>query len=653
MEKMTKTSSVKKAIVLWLFLPLWGMYGLLSCDYLDVVPEGTAVLDNAFSMRAHTLRYLYTCYSFLPSQAGGNTPDIQGCDEAWILDNPFQSLGIDRAACRIVRGQLTSSSPIYNTWGTWYTAIRECNNFLEGIGRITVPDLPDFERDEWIGEVKALKAWYHFLLFRQYGPIPVVRENLPVSTGVDGVQVARNTVDEVVDYIVQLMDEAMETLPAIVKSEQTDLGRFTLPIVAALKAKVLVTAASPLFNCNTEFAPMKNNDGTQLFPQDESKRVEKWQRAADACREAVDICMNSQGMKLYVFPGDSKYNLSDTIMRQLSLRQAFCEDWNSEIIWADTKGWVSQLQKTTAPILNPMYAGQSDMALVFSVPLQIAEMFYSDNGVPIEEDKDWGYDNRYTLRIAEEKDRYYIRKSAETSRVNFDREPRFYAWVGCDQGIWYGAGSYDDTYPENLYCFNLRTLAIQDRSNPMNEPTGYIPKKWQHYQSAQPASYQYTAYGYLWPNFRLSDLLLYYAEALNEAEDSQTARQEAMRYADMVRERAGLQPIDVAWREHSNNPSKYTSQNGLRDILQRERMIEMCFEGSRFWDLRRWKTAREVLNKPIESWSRVNTNTSAEEFFKPYDMYAISFGLKDYFWPIAESELTRNRNLVQSLGWDY
>jgi hypothetical protein len=644
MKKMIKTNSIKKALVLWLFLPLWGLCGI-SCDYLDVVPEGTAVLDNAFSMRAHTLRYLYTCYSFLPSNIIGDTPDIVGCDEAWILDNRQIVQNISGDGSRIARGQLTPSNPLYSKWGSYYTAIRECNNFLEGIERIKVPDLPEFERQEWIGEVKALKAWYHFLLFRHYGPVPVVKENLPVSTDVDGVQVARNTVDEVVDYIVQLLDEAMETIPLNVRVEQTDLGRLTLPIVASLKAKVLVTAASPLFNCNTEFAPMRNPDGTQLFPQDESERVGKWKRAADACREAVGICMDTQGMKLYEYPGDPRYNLSDTISRQMSLRQAFCENWNSEVIWADTKDWVYTLQWYSAPPVNTVYEAQPQMMMFFSVPLQIAEMFYSDNGVPIEEDKDWGYDNRYTLRKAEEKDQLYMRKGAETSRVNFDREPRFYAWLGCDQGIWYGAGSYDDTHPEDLYSLTLRRF----KATTSSEPTGYLPKKWIHYQSAQPASLQYSVYVYFWPNFRLADLLLYCAEALNEAEDSPAARQEAMRYADMVRERAGLQSIETAWREHSNNPSKYMSQNGLRDIIQRERMIEMCLEGNRFWDLRRWKTAREVLNRPIESWC--GFNSTAEEIFKPYAMYAISFGLKDYFWPINESELSRNRNLVQSLGW--
>jgi hypothetical protein len=357
--------------------------------------------------------------------------------------------------------------------------------------------------------------------------------------------------------------------------------------------------------------------------------------------------MDSLGMELYEYPGNPQYNLSDTILRQMSLRQAFCEDWNSEIIWADTRDWVNLLQWRTLPTqLNPLYEGQPQQSMVFSVPLQIAEMFYSENGVPIEEDKEWVHDTRYTLRRAEAKDQLYIRRGAETSRLNFEREPRFYAWLGFDQGVWYGAGSYDDSRPGDLYNVKLRRF----RPGNMNEHTGYLPKKWIHYETGQYASLSVTVYLYLWPNFRLSDLLLYYAEALNEAEDSPAARREAMKYADMVRERAGLQPIDVAWREYSNNPAKYTTQNGLRDILQRERMIEMFLEGSRFWDLRRWKTAREVLNKPIESWC--GFNATAEEIFKPYAMYAISFGLKDYFWPINESELSRNRNLVQSLGWE-
>jgi len=633
----------RTVISLLLILPmLW----FASCkDYLDVVPDGTATLESAFTMREHAMRYMFGIYSFLPNHSRAETPDVQGCDEAWILDNPLYTQDIPRTGCRIIRGQLTPSNPIYSTWSSYYIAIRECGTFLEGLENNPIPDLEESERRQWVGEIKALKAWYHFLLLRQYGPIPVVKENLPVGTGVLGVQVSRNTVDEVIDYIVELFDEALTTLPAEVRSETSDLGRITLPIAASMKAKVLVTAASPLFNCNTEFAAMRNPDGTQLFPQDESQSTAKWKKAADACREAIRICTDSLGLQLYYYPGDSKVT-TDTIKQQMTLRMVMCEEWNDEIIWGNTKEQVYWLDWRCAPVLNPIYDAQPQMAMVFSVPLQIAEMFYSENGVPIEEDTKWGYGQRYTVKRAEEKDQLYIRKGGETSYLNFNREPRFYAWLGFGQGIWYGSGSYDDTRPADLYNYNLSGF----RPSNMNEPTGYVPKKWVHPQSLQPASLQYTPYGYIWPNFRLADLYLLYAEALNEAEDSQTNRHEAINYVDMIRERAGLKTVAEAWTNFSNNPNKFNTQVGLRDIIQRERMIELCFEGHRFWDLRRWKTAREVLNKPIMSWS--GFNRSAETIYKPYNMFVPSFGLKDYFWPVTEDELTRNRNLVQSLGWN-
>jgi len=625
------------------------MINTFSCkDYLDVVPEGTATLESAFSMRRHTLRYLYTCYSYMPTNTNGSSIDIMAGDEAWVNDNPQHTQNIDRGASLVARGLLTPSNPIGDVWAHYYRAIRDCNSFLLGIETIEVPDLMEYERRQWLGEIKALKAYYHFLLLRQYGPVPIVRENLPVSTDVAGVQVSRNTVDEVVDYIVELLDEALPELPVAVRSESSDLGRITLPIAASLKAQVLVMAASPLFNCNEEFATMKNNDGTQLFPQDKTIKVEKWIRAAEACQEAVKICMDSLGMELYLFPGDPKFELSDTIVQQMTLRQAFCEDWNNEVIWADTRTWVSVLQHRVLPVLNPMFDGQPQMAEAFSVPLKIAEMFYTDNGVPIDEDKEWSYGSRYTLRRAEKEEGLYIRSGGETARLNFDREPRFYAWLGFPQGIWYGSGSYDDKKPGELYHYrDLKGVRIS--GNDMNEPTGYVPKKWVHYQTLQPVTLQISVYNYIWPKYRLAELLLYCAEALNEADDSQMARQEAMKYLDIVRERAGLMPVEEAWRMYSKNPDKFNTQAGLREIIQRERLIELCLEGSRFWDLRRWKTAREVMNQPIQGWSLFNTANA--DIYKPLTIFNQKFGLKDYFWPIVEGELTRNSNLVQSLGW--
>ena len=156
---------------------------------------------------------------------------------------------------------------------------------------------------------------------------------------------------------------------------------------------------------------------------------------------------------------------------------------------------------------------------------------------------------------------------------------------------------------------------------------------------------------YIWPQLRLADLLLYYAEAINEADDSPVARDEAMSYADMVRLRAGLPTIEDAWTLSSSKPDKYKSQQGLREIIQQERLIELCFEGKRFYDLRRWKTAPAVYNNtPIQGWS-LGRYRELEQFYKPYTIFEQKFSRKDYFFPIAEDELTRNTNLVQNVGW--
>src|SRR3546814_20568503 len=80
-----------------------------------------------------------------------------------------------------------------------------------------------------------------------YGPIPVIRENLPVTAPAADVRVMREPIDDVVAYIVGLLDEAVVDLPAEISDGLTGLGRITQPIALSLKAKVLVTAASPLF----------------------------------------------------------------------------------------------------------------------------------------------------------------------------------------------------------------------------------------------------------------------------------------------------------------------------------------------------------------------------------------------------------------------
>jgi len=616
-----------------------------SCsDYLDVVPEGVATIDMAFNQRDETLKYLYTCYSYMPRNGNpGSDPAILGSDELCTYDDHYNFGGFDLSSVKIARGLQNTTSPLLDMWGSLYQGIRDCNIFLENV--VKVPDLPDWERKQWIGEVKFLKAYYHFYLVQMYGPVPIVRENLPIDVSVFDVKVFRDPADSCFNYIVQLIDEAADGgLPLNVMDPAKELGRITIPIALSLKAKVLMTAASPLFNGNNDQATLQNRDGTRLF--NSTNDLSKWNKAVVACKEAIAVC-DQAGLELYYYPTSALTDLTDTTITQMSLRNAFCERWESEIIWANTQSLSAEIQQYTAPKLNPEFRDAPGIRSIISAPLKIAKLFYTHHGVPIAEDKTRSTDI-YALRTGGIDEKLYIKSGLTTVDMHFDREPRFYASLGFDGGIWYGAGKTDDK--EELWHIAAKKGEVDGQWAPgVGTISGYFCKKYLHFNNTLSSLSSYSITDYPWPIIRVSDLYLMYAEAINEAEGPNGANQaEMFKYIDLVRARAGLESVRDSWDKYTNNP-KYSSQTGMRQIIQRERLIELAFEGQRFWDIRRWKTAPEIYKEPIESWSL--GQYKAADYYRPLVLYSQTFGVKDYFWPIRNSDIINNRNLVQNIGW--
>jgi hypothetical protein len=149
------------------------------------------------------------------------------------------------------------------------------------------------------------------------------------------------------------------------------------------------------------------------------------------------------------------------------------------------------------------------------------------------------------------------------------------------------------------------------------------------------------------PIIRLADLYLLYAEALNESLENPS--QEVYYYVDLVRERAGLKGVVESWQASSIYPSKPSTKEGMREIIQQERMIELAFEGKRFWDIRRWKTAHYWLNQPIRGLNA--DGETPEEFNTVRVLYTPEFSTKDYLFPIRQHNLRVNPNLVQNPYW--
>lgn len=634
-------------IILSTTLLLGGSFS--SCgDYLDVVPDGVGSLEYAFSNRNEAEKYLFTCYSYIPSHnnARGNI-GLMGADELWTFYPQLSGLN-DFHSWEIARGNQNRNSPEMNCWSggndgaELYKAIRDCNIFLENVeDKTKISDLTPSMRQRWIGEVKFLKAYYHFYLFRMYGPIVISDKNLPISSSPDEVRLKRNSVDEVVKYISDLLDDAVNYLPQDITNKSTELGRITKPIALTLKARLWVTAASPLFNGNPDYANFVDKEGMHLF--NSTYDASKWDAAVTACKDAIESC-EASNIKLYKF--DTYLNLTDTTKIQMSIRNSVSERWNDEIIWGLSGRTVSSMQEDCMARIDPAYPlnmwGAKDL---LNPTLEIIDNFYTDNGVPINEDKTWDYSGRNDIRTATYDERFNLVEGYSVAALHFNRENRFYASLAFDGSIWYMQNSRTGT-DVDTWTVKARVGQPQAKLGAYNySSTGYWPKKlvnWkfeltQHGSNSEP---------YPWPEFRLADLYLMYAEALNETGKGD----DAIEWLDKIRERAGLKGIKESWTKHSLKPNKYATTDGLREIIHQERTIELMFEGSRFWDLRRWKRAEKELNKKIRGWDI--DQESAEGYYRPKILFSQKFvAPRDYLWPMKEYDLIVNPNLVQNPGW--
>lgn len=633
-----------RKIIIAVLISFTGLFWLSCSKYLDIVPDNIATIDYAFRLRETAKKYLYTCYSSLVEFGSmSHSPGLMTGDELWLPNYPFND-GPEDYAWEIARGIQSSSSPNLNYWSEWnkkdpWRSIRDCNIFLENIHK--VPDMEEQEKIQWAAEVKFLKAYYHFFLITMYGPIPVVKNNLEVSADPESMKVSRIPLDSAFNYIGQLIDEAAVDLPDRVADDNAELGRITRPIALAMKAKIMVYAASPLFNGNKDYSGFKNYEGQELFNPvyDENK----WVKAATACKEAIDVC-EAIGFSLYRFIPPTLLSFGPQSLKKIELRSVMTEKWNQEIIWA-YRGGTNDLQiQATIKGLDPSFFGNPVPRGNLGVPMKIAYKFYTKNGVPINEDKTWSFINRYNLRTATANDKFYLKEGYTTAEFNFDREPRFYADLAFDGSIWEAQGKTNDNEPFYVQAKFGQTHG--KKGNALHSITGYWPKKLVHYSSTLNAN-TYPLKGYTFPVMRLSDLYLLYAEALNEAYGPSD---EAYMYVNRIRERAMLPTVQDAWTNFSLRPEKYTTKDGFREIIQNERTIELAFESQRIFDLKRWKTAPEELNGSINGWDMDQENIQA--YYREKQYFQMNFSLKDYFWPIPQEDLLRNKRIKQIPGWD-
>lgn len=648
---------MKKRLFLILLLPVFLFPGCK--DFLDIVPEeDMTTLNSIFETRDQADAWLKSCYIFLqdPVPSFSSNPAFSGSDE--LVTGVY--LGTTLDGLNIRSGLQNSLDPYGDLWthymengngrDDFYTGINLCNVFIEKIDQVY--NMEDSEKREWKAEVKALKAYMYFELIRRYGPIILVPENIDPNVDVSEMRIPRSHVDTCFAAVVQLCDEAARDLRPFNQKESSRRTYFCQEAALALKARALLYQASDLFNGNPDYTNFRNRIGEPLFSTE--KDPEKWRRAAEAADTAIQVCLlnHRELVNNQVAATDLQ-----SYMKNIEQSTATFNYTNSEILFVVKKGTQNyDFYPYTMPDIttDPNHLLEGTCV---SPSMKMVEMFYTKNGLPIDQDPTWGGGNPYGQ--TEETDPYYTDVVALNEPIpvlHTQREPRFYASIAADRCYWRLGGTVNHNYKVEAYqgeTFGLKERRVNYDPNIPQNLSGYWVKKWSA-SSAELYNYQnsYQALGEdPFPVIRMTELYLIAAEALNEYLDA--PNQKVYDYLNVVRQRAGIPNVEESWAM-ARDKNKVTTKAGMRDIIRQEWNIEFMFEGHRFWNVRRWKIAHVELNESLRGWNVVGDdyNTFYNNGRGPVIVQSSNrfVAPRDYFFPLNSEEIQIS-GCVQNLGW--
>jgi hypothetical protein len=635
-------------------------------DYLNIVPDNTQTLEDFFLNREIATTALAKVYSYLPNiHEINNTPFLLGDDYIDCLDN--QNRDADVNGIRIMRGKQNSEHPLLNFWEggnggrPMYQAIRAANIFLENVE--SVPDLSAREKADWIAQVKFLKAYYHFVLLQYYGPIIIQDVSLPLDALSEDLFQYRSKIEVCFDYIIKTIDEAIPNLKE--RASENDLGQVDRGAALAMKARIMLYRASPFYNGNSEFyGNFLDRDGQPFFPMQYS--AEKWVDALAAVEEAITFC-EANGWKLYEFQNNpyiqdlEDFELNhDAVKTLYDLRMLIVDSWNNEIVWARNHVPTADasLQTGSNIRLPAEYTNGVTETTGYSwnwlgCTFGMMERYYTKNGLPVNDDitfdKNTMYDLYKTPGITDTLEylpfRGIIQPGAQLVRLYLDREMRFYANLGITGGYW---RSHQERIPTMMLGGTAGGYSSAQQRDWLW--TGIGVQKYVHPESKSGNWTRQIRFGY--PFIRMADLYLMKAEILNEIQGPGEA---VWTEINKIRRRAGIPDVETVWSDPallgvgSSSIDRHKNKDGMCDIILRERSIEFAFEGSRFWDMLRYKRAVTEFNSPVVGWK--GNAYGAAMFFELESKQTRRFLARDYLWPLSTNELNTNAHLIQNPGW--
>lgn len=630
---------------------------LNSCNYLDIVPEEQEKESDAYADEPAARRYLSSCYGFLPNpRSGSESLDFMTGDE---VVTAFEH----EKFASFPKGNFTATNPVISYWNTLFSGIRQCYMFIDDLNdESKFPGLSKEDRTDFKAQSTFLIAYYHYLLSRCYGPILLIKETPDLLTP-PSEYLARSPYDECVDWICGKFQEAID-LGLKTERPVDQFGLATSVAAKALIAKLRLFAASPLYNGNTDFKDFVDKAGTPLMAAEFSQQ--KWDVAMKAYKEAIDLA-TSEGFTLYTKTDAEKTTNSepsDPIQRRLRyvIMDYSDKTLNPEVIWADTR---NEGQYDVQNKSIPYCSGASAWNGV-APTLTMVKRFYTKNGLPIDEDPEFIKSDQYFNIVTVDKTHAdEAAEGSETFELNLNREPRYYAWIAFQGGFYEtlsavtnGAYSNDPLYKKwsdvkkgnrgKMECNfvlggNVSRGSVNQPRSSNYSPSGFLNKKGVSPTRAKTKSSQGPTQ-YPWPIIRLADLYLGYAEACVECGQLD----EAKKYLNKVRERAGIPDVEVSW---AKVPGVVLNKEKLRQIVRQERMNEFYLENQNFWDLRRWKLAEKYFNVKAHGMNIMATTLKDFCVDTQIDFERKFTAPTQYLLPIPQSDINKDEKLVNNPGY--
>lgn len=633
-------------------------------------------LEDVFTDKTRTEQWLANAYSYL----GGENMEVSTRDNIlWCFaDDIYSGAGVDYT--RFKTG--TYDENWRHSWQPSYRGIRQASIFIQNIDMNTkfTPE----ERTDLKAQARFVRAYYYWLLLRKYGPIPLLPdEGLDYTDSYDDLARQRNSYDECVEYIASEMILAAKDLPLTRGVNQ--VSRPTRGAALAARARALLYAASPINNPRPEdqdkFTDLTDRNGRCLIAQEYNEY--KWARAAAAAKDVMGL----EAYKLYTakastqdapgYPktippykdGDfSEKDWTEGGYRDIDPFESYRQIFNGTLSMYDNPELIfgrgrNQGVNSLVKMANYQLPRSGNGGNSYGMTQKMCDAYYMYDGSEF---------NRATfLDTCAVKDRFVVQKEAEAKKYPHlkegvwkeyaNREARFYASVAFNGSVW--SLLKNELVQDHKDEIELQIFYYRGSNDGYSNTgawlrTGIGIKKFVHPDDTNYGGYILTKAE---PAIRYAEILLIYAEALNELNpgnheiaswDGSTTYSISRNVDEMKK---GIRPIRCRAGVPDYSQNEYDDRDAFRKKLKKERQIEFMGEGQRYFDIRRWRDADVEESTKVYGCNGLMTEKQREYFQTPVVINDLptTFSRKLYFWPIAHEELKRNKLLTQNPGWTY